>query len=285
MPPIVNAGMTAVALVVAATAWSARPVAATDWPEFRGSDGSGVAVGETISTRWSRDEGVAWRSDLPGRGLSSPIVVGDSVVVTASDGARQDRLHVLAFDREKGTRRWQRSFWAAGRTFCHSTSAVAAGTPASDGRRIVAALLVVRPGGRRHGGPAPLAAKPRRRASAGGQRRRHGDEPADHRRRRRRADRLPGRRLRDRHRRRDRRGPVARAPEDHRELVDAAGLHSGRRREVRRPAKPRGDRGTAGEGRLARVELEGHVRRDRHGGRRAPTGCSCPATGCRPSGP
>lgn len=138
MPPIVNAGLAAVALVVAAAAWPAMPAAAADWAEFRGADGSGVAAGETIRTQWSRDDGVAWRCDLPGRGLSSPIVVGDSVVVTASDGARQDRLHVLAFDREKGTRRWQRSFWAAGRTFCHPTTAVAAGTPASDGRRIVA---------------------------------------------------------------------------------------------------------------------------------------------------
>lgn len=138
MPRTTNVRMAPLLVAVAWAAWPAPPSAATDWPEFRGADGSGVAVGETIRTRWSRDEGVAWRSDLPGRGLSSPIVVGDSVFVTASDGARQDRLHMLAFDRGQGTLLWRRSFWAAGRTFCHSTSAVAAGTPASDGRRIVA---------------------------------------------------------------------------------------------------------------------------------------------------
>lgn len=126
------------ALCAAGPLPSAQPAAAADWPEFRGADGRGVAAGETIRTRWSENEGVAWRADLPGRGASSPIVVGDCVVVTASDGARQDRLHVIAFDREQGKRRWQRTFWATGRTFCHPTSAVAAGTPASDGRRIVA---------------------------------------------------------------------------------------------------------------------------------------------------
>ena len=111
---------------------------AADWPEFRGPGGRGAAPAETIRTAWSEQDGIAWRADLPGKGASSPIVVGDLVVVTASSGPREDRLHVLAFDRATGALRWQRTFWATGRTLCHPTSAVAAGTPASDGTRIVA---------------------------------------------------------------------------------------------------------------------------------------------------
>ncbi|MEI6256533.1 MAG: PQQ-binding-like beta-propeller repeat protein [Planctomycetota bacterium] len=110
---------------------------AADWPEFLGPLGRGVAT-EAIRMRWSEAEGIAWKADLPGRGVSSPIVVGDLVVVTASSGARQDRLHILALDRQTGRTAWHRQFWATGRTFAHSTSAVAAGTPASDGKRIVA---------------------------------------------------------------------------------------------------------------------------------------------------
>lgn len=116
----------------------AMPAAAADWPEFRGPGGRGAAPTETIRTTWSEGDGIAWRADLPGRGASSPIVVGDLVVVTASSGSQQDRLHVLAFDRATGGLRWHRTFWATGRTLCHPTSAVAAGTPASDGTRIVA---------------------------------------------------------------------------------------------------------------------------------------------------
>ncbi|NBX29307.1 pyrrolo-quinoline quinone [bacterium] len=111
---------------------------AADWLEFRGPGGRGIAPTETIRTTWSEDDGISWRADLPGKGASSPIVVGDLVVVTASSGPRQDRLHVLACDRATGDLRWQRTFWATGRTLCHPTSAVAAGTPASDGTRIVA---------------------------------------------------------------------------------------------------------------------------------------------------
>jgi outer membrane protein assembly factor BamB len=111
---------------------------AGDWPEFRGPGGRGVAAGEAIRTVWTETEGIAWKADLPGRSASSPIVVGDLVVTTASSGGRQDRLHVIAIDRATGQRRWERTLWATGRTLCHPTSAVAANTPASDGERIVA---------------------------------------------------------------------------------------------------------------------------------------------------
>jgi len=111
---------------------------AADWREFRGPAGLGVAADQRIRETWSETEGISWRADLPGRSASSPIVVGDLVVTTASSGARQNQLHVIALDRETGKRRWERTFWATGRTLCHPTSAVAANTPASDGERIVA---------------------------------------------------------------------------------------------------------------------------------------------------
>ena len=81
---------------------------------------------------------VAWKVDLPGRGPSSPIVVGSRVLITASSGANQDRLHVLCFDTNDGRRLWERQFWATGRTITHSQSANAAPTPASDGRAVFA---------------------------------------------------------------------------------------------------------------------------------------------------
>jgi outer membrane protein assembly factor BamB len=112
--------------------------AASDWPEFLGPRGRGTAPDQPIRSRWSEAEGIAWKVDLPGRGASSPIVVGDLVIVTASSGVRQDQLHILAFDKASGRTVWHRRFWATGRTLAHPTSAVAAGTPASDGKRIVA---------------------------------------------------------------------------------------------------------------------------------------------------
>lgn len=109
-----------------------------DWRQFRGTDSTSVASNESVPTTWSDQENIAWKSKLPGRGLSGPIVVGDKVYLTASSGHFQDRLHVLAFDIASGKQLWDRQFWATGRTQCHDSMAVATPQPASDGQRIFA---------------------------------------------------------------------------------------------------------------------------------------------------
>jgi len=111
--------------------------AAADWSQFRG-DGGRSASDADISNSWQDDDRVEWRAELPGRGPSGPIVVGDRVFVSCSSGTNQDRLHVLCFNAETGEQLWHRQFWATGRTRCHPSSAVAAPTPASDGNSIYA---------------------------------------------------------------------------------------------------------------------------------------------------
>jgi outer membrane protein assembly factor BamB len=88
--------------------------------------------------RWSETEGIRWRVDLPGRGLSSPIISGERVYLTACTGVNQDRLHVLCYDAATGSRRWERQFWATGLTGCHPKTCMAAPTAATDGERVYA---------------------------------------------------------------------------------------------------------------------------------------------------
>lgn len=116
------------------------PLSAADWTQFRGPDGTSVAANAKLPTSWNIAErqNVAWTAELPGRGPSSPIVVGDRVVVTCSDGPLQEKMHVVCLDAKNGKMLWRRQFWATGRTYSHPDSANAAPTPASDGRRIFA---------------------------------------------------------------------------------------------------------------------------------------------------
>lgn len=111
-----------------------------DWLQFRGTNGNGSSNEQQLPVEWdaATGKGIAWTADLPGRGPASPIVVGDRVIVTCSSGYRQDRLHVVCFDADKGGKLWERQFWATGRTITHASSANAAPTPASDGRFIYA---------------------------------------------------------------------------------------------------------------------------------------------------
>lgn len=111
---------------------------AADWPQFRGPNSSGVSGDRQPPSDWSESQNIAWKADLPGRGPSSPIVIGNRVVVTCSSGINQDRLHVICFDATNGKQLWQRQFWATGRTLSHPSSANAAPTPVSDGKLIFA---------------------------------------------------------------------------------------------------------------------------------------------------
>ena len=54
---------------------------ATDWPAWRGPSVDGQSPDQTLPTNWGPSANVKWRSDVPGRGHSSPIVVGDSVLL------------------------------------------------------------------------------------------------------------------------------------------------------------------------------------------------------------
>ena len=72
-------------LLVLVTA-SIRGAAAgpVDWPQFRGPGGLGVADGAKLPERWSTTENVAWVTDIPGRGWSSPIVWRNRIFVTSA---------------------------------------------------------------------------------------------------------------------------------------------------------------------------------------------------------
>jgi outer membrane protein assembly factor BamB len=107
----------------------------SDWPQFRGPNASGVSMEEKAPGPQLKE---AWKIDLPGRGLSSPIVVGDRVFLTCSSGPDQANLHVFCFSAADGKKIWERVMRATGRTMSHNKTSVAAPTPCSDGRHVFA---------------------------------------------------------------------------------------------------------------------------------------------------
>jgi outer membrane protein assembly factor BamB len=108
--------------------------ASTDWPQFRGPDSSGVVADAKIP----QNPKIDWSAELPGRGLASPVVVGDNVFVACGSGPKQERLHLICFDANSGAKRWERQLQATGRTMTHPKTSVAACTPCSDGKRVFA---------------------------------------------------------------------------------------------------------------------------------------------------
>ncbi len=88
-----------------------------EWPRFRGADGQGVSDDRGLPVSWGDARGTAWKTDLPGPGASSPIVIGKRVYVTCYSGyavPEQDRgemehlkRHIVCLDLD-GKILWQK---------------------------------------------------------------------------------------------------------------------------------------------------------------------------------
>src|SRR5437870_758656 len=75
-----------------------------DWAQFRGPGGLGRSSETNLPVQWSDDKNLLWKAKLPGRGASSPIVVGDKIYLTCWSGAVTKKSaagltrHLLCFD-------------------------------------------------------------------------------------------------------------------------------------------------------------------------------------------
>ncbi len=112
---------------------------AEDWPCFRGPvAGTSKATGLPVSWDGKTGNGVAWKYELPGKGVSSPVIVGNRVYLTAAVGYLEKRLVVLALDANSGKLLWKRQLAATGPTACHPTTSMAGPTPVADGQGVYA---------------------------------------------------------------------------------------------------------------------------------------------------
>lgn len=80
----------------------ATSAGAAEWKQFRGPDGQGHSDVKNLPLTWSETENVQWKTAIPGRGWSSPVLDGNTIWMTtaveevlsgeALEKARQDRL-------------------------------------------------------------------------------------------------------------------------------------------------------------------------------------------------
>src|SRR5207245_9464357 len=78
------------ALCIAVACLSAS-VHGGDWAQFRGPNNSGVALESQAPSEWSITKNLDWKMKIPGYGWSSPIVVGDKMIVTTAGSAKQNQ--------------------------------------------------------------------------------------------------------------------------------------------------------------------------------------------------
>jgi outer membrane protein assembly factor BamB len=76
---------------------------AEDWPQFRGPGGEGHSAERGLPMEWGESKNIAWKTPVPGRGWSSPVIAGGRVWLTTSmDRPGGASLRVLSFDAATG---------------------------------------------------------------------------------------------------------------------------------------------------------------------------------------
>ena len=95
--------------------------AESGWPHWRGPNADGTSSDAKPPVEWSATKNVRWKTPIPGRGSSSPVVLGDLVFVTSAiaEGAAaaarpgapkaEHQFVVLCIDRKSGELRWKKT--------------------------------------------------------------------------------------------------------------------------------------------------------------------------------
>jgi len=121
---------------------------AGDWPQFRGPGGAATSADKGTPVTWSSSDGIAWKTELPGAGTSSPIVVGKHIFLTAytgwnvpghSGGSAEDlKLHVFCLNRADGKLVWKIDVPSTlpEQEKIREGHGYASSTPVSDGQRV-----------------------------------------------------------------------------------------------------------------------------------------------------
>ena len=112
----------------------ARP-AAGSWPQFLGPAGNGHAGADAAApTTWDA-KSLVWKTELRGRGQSTPVVWGDRMFLTTALEGGRERL-VLALDRETGKVLWEQVAWTGNPEPSHEMNGWASPSVTTDGKHV-----------------------------------------------------------------------------------------------------------------------------------------------------
>lgn len=107
------------------------------WPAFLGQ-GSTPVDPTTIPLEWSPEKNIAWKSELPGKGQSSPVIWDDKIFVTSIDGSMKETCYVIALDLKDGHKLWQHSMESVVPVRSTYTQSRSAPTPVADSENVYA---------------------------------------------------------------------------------------------------------------------------------------------------
>ncbi len=141
---------------------AAAATGGSSWPHWRGPNDDGMAVGDA-PLKWSDTEHVAWKTNIPGRGFSSPVIWEEKIFLTTAlptgtpaapvsqetTSARaaprsappsEHKLMVMALDRKSGKILWEKLAKTATphEGYHPMYGSFASNSPVTDGKHVIA---------------------------------------------------------------------------------------------------------------------------------------------------
>ena len=107
-----------------------------DWPQFRGPEGNGISDAKGLPLTWSEEENVKWKTAIPGRAWSSPVILGREIWMTTAN-PKGTELSVVCVDKETGkTLHDRKIFDVEAPQFAHAFNTYASPTPVIEPGRL-----------------------------------------------------------------------------------------------------------------------------------------------------
>ena len=108
------------------------------WATWRGPNNNGIVDDQKIVTQWSESDNVLWFSEIPGRGHSTPIIIGNRIFLTTSD-QNAETQSVMCYDRKDGRVVWNKTVNKGNlNPKIHQKNTHASPSLACDGKRLFA---------------------------------------------------------------------------------------------------------------------------------------------------
>jgi outer membrane protein assembly factor BamB len=107
------------------------PLAAENWPAWRGPSANGVSTETNLPVKWSKTENIAWRLALPEWSGSTAIIWGERIFLNVAQGTE---LYLWCVDRTKGEPLWKKHL--SGNNHQERKQNMSSPSPVTDGRNV-----------------------------------------------------------------------------------------------------------------------------------------------------
>ena len=107
-------------------------VVAENWPQWRGPQGNGISSETDVPVKWSPDENIAWRLEMPGPAGSTPIIWEDRIFVSSVD---KDMLSLVCVSTD-GKQLWSKTVGKGNKNVRGDEGNYASPTPVTDGKHV-----------------------------------------------------------------------------------------------------------------------------------------------------